>query len=781
MQRLPGTDMDTDRPDEYNYESFSFISLRTTHYARTHWRITGGSVLGTFVLQASISKRVCLATLAAAGICIATSSVWAQDTNPADDASPQELAPINVEANPDLHTAVSPIDGYAAERSRSVTKTDTPLMKTPQSVSVISADQIQAQQARDVRSVLRYVSGTVPELRGNIASRYDQIKLRGFDPQQYLDGLKLAGYFYTLPKTDPYLLERVEVLKGPASVLYGQTPPGGVITYVSKRPTDKPINEVYIEGGNDSRAGLGFDIGGRLDDGGDVLYRVVATGMQRNGPQENVETENFSIAPSVTFNISNATELTFLAKYRNDPAAGSYGALPYEGTVDPLENGSKLPRDFYDGDINFESFDRKQTMLGYEFSHWFNDDLQFRQNFRFEDTEIDYRSIYGAGLANNPNVLRRRAAASTESLRGINIDNQLLGYVDTGPVSHTLLVGADYQNLDANRATGYGSSVEDPTPGPIPNLDLSGGNHSQLDGYVLDNRIRYDFDQDQLGFYLQDQAEIGRLSLIAGGRYDSIQTSQTEFGGSRETRTDRAFTTRLGALYSFDNGIAPYVSYSESFQAPSTNGVSANVLEPTEGEQYEAGIKFQPVGSRAIYTLSAFEITQQNVNGPRVDNIVTQTGEVQVRGVEFEAKASLMAGVDLSAAATYLDSEITEDDGANEGNELQQTPDYTASLWLGYTQPGGAWKGAGGGVGVRYIGEQQVNNSNTLQVPDYTIADAALHYELGGLKPAWDGWRVGLNMQNVFDKKYVSSCASATFCFYGYGRETTATVSYRWE
>ena len=613
-----------------------------------------------------VSKSRLISALAA-GL-VFTGVAIAQDADDAN-ATSQTLAPIQIEGESQLDTATGPVDGYAAERSRSVTKTDTPLMKTPQSVSVISADQIRSQNADDVRSVLRYVSGTVPELRGNVASRYDQIKLRGFDPQQYLDGLKLPAYYYTLPKTDPYLLERVEVLKGPASVLYGQTPPGGVINYVSKRPTEEPINEVYIEAGNDSQAGLGFDLGGRLDDGGDVLYRVVATGMRRDGPQKTVETENFSIAPSVTFNISDATELTLLAKYRNDPAAGSHGSLPYEGTVDPLANGSKLPRDFYDGDINFESFDRKQTMLGYEFSHWFNDSLQFRQNFRFEDSEIDYRSVYSTGLIDQQTI-GRGTAASREALRGLNLDNQLLGYVDTGPVSHTVLAGVDYQNLDANRATGFGDA---------PPLRLVGGNYNQP---ITDpDRTRFDFDQDQLGFYLQDQADIGRLSLIAGGRYDSIQTSQTQFGGSRESRIDRAFTTRLGALYSFDNGIAPYVSYSESFQAPSTNGVSANVLEPTEGEQYEAGIKFQPGGSRAIYTLSAFEITQQNVNGPTLpDGTISQTGEVQVRGVELEAKASLMAGLDLSAAATYLDSEITEDDGANEGNELQQTPDYTASL-----------------------------------------------------------------------------------------------------
>jgi len=706
--------------------------------------------------------------MAASLLC--TGVAIAQDNNRTDTAS-GTLAPIEVEGETRVETATGPVEGYVAERARSATKTDASLAETPQSVSVIASDQIEAQNARDIRQVLRYVSGVVPELRGNVASRYDQLTLRGFQPDTYLDGLKQLGYFYTIPKTDPYLLERVEVVKGPASVLYGQTPPGGLINLVSKRPTQEQVNEFYLETGNDSRAGAGFDIGGKLDEQGDALYRVVATGTRRDGPQKTVDTANFSIAPSLRLRLSEQTELTLLAKYRNDPDSGAYGALPYRGTVDPLPDGSKLPRDFYDGDENFESFDRKTIQLGYEFSHWFNDSLQFRQNFRFRDAEVDYRSVYGAGLIDDT-TLARGTAASREHVNGILVDNQLLGYADTGPVEHTLLAGFDYQNLDGDRYYGLGDA---------PPLAIGNPNNSQA--ITPPARSRYEFDQDQIGFYVQDQARFGRLTMLAGGRYDVIDTTAVgPDDANRDTRTDRAFTGRLGALYAFDTGIAPFVSYTESFQSPATSGVRNDVLDPTEGEQYEAGVKYQPRGMDALVTVSAFELTQSNVTGAlQPDGTRSQTGEVQVRGFEIDGKASLVGGLDLSLAAAYLDSEIRSAEDGTQGNEYQRTPDYTASLWLDYTQPDGAWKGAGGGIGVRYVGEQQVTNNNDLQVPDYTVADAALHYELGGLDPAYAGWRVGLNVQNVFDKKYVSSCSSAAFCFYGYGRETTATVSYRWQ
>ena len=710
--------------------------------------------------------RTALASALAVGLAVAAPPGLAQNSATASET----LSEISVEGDSDVPSATAPVDGYSAERTRSATKTDAPLAETPQAVSVIGSDQIDAQGARDLRQVMRYVSGVVPELRGNVASRYDQLTLRGFQPDLYLDGLKQLSYFYTIPKTDPFLLERVEVVKGPASVLYGQTPPGGLINLVSKRPVEDQENRFYLETGNDSRLGAGFDIGGALDEDGDALYRVVATGSRRDGPQETVETSNFSIAPSLRLRLSEDTEFTLLGKYRNDPDSGSYGALPYRGTVDPLGDGSKLDRDFYDGDENFESFDRKTVQLGYEFSHWFNDSLEFRQNFRFRDAEVDYRSVYGAGLVDDE-TLARGTAASQESVNGILVDNQLLGYADTGPVEHTLLAGFDYQNLDADRYYGLGAA---------PSLSIADPNNDQA--ITPPARSSYDFDQDQIGFYLQDQAKLGRLTMLAGGRYDVIDTTAVgPDGTNRDTRTDRAFTGRLGALYAFDNGIAPYVSYAESFQSPATSNTAAGILDPTEGEQYEAGLKYQPPGSDALFTASAFELTRTNV--PTTDpatQITTQTGEVRIRGFEIDGKASLASGLDLSLAAAYLDSEITSADDGTEGNEFSQTPDYTASLWLDYTQPGGAWKGAGAGVGLRYVGEQQVTNDNDLQVPDYTVADAALHYELGGIKPAWNGWRVALNVQNVFDKKYVSSCASPNFCYYGYGRETTATVSYRW-
>lgn len=696
-------------------------------------------------------------------------------TTAADKSPTTELSTVHVEGEL-LKSALAPVDGYVAERNRSATKTDTPLLKTPQSVTQITADQIKAQNANDVRAALRYVGGVVPELRGTSGSRYDQFNLRGFTPEQYLDGLRLGTYYYTQPKTDPYLLERVEVLKGPASVLYGQTPPGGIVNYVSKRPSAAAQNEFFVQGGNDARFRSGFDVGGKLDDDGKVRYRLVGVGQRRDGPQHGVESANFSVAPAFSFDLGDATRLTVMAKYRHDPAAGSYGSLPYEGSVAPLPDGDRIKRSFYDGDKGYNHFDRTARRLGIEFSHAFNEHVSFRQHLRYGLDEVDYHSVYGWGWAagSHKQLLNRDLTNASESRNTLSIDNQLLFKFDTGALHHKVLAGVDYQNLGAHLGNSpYGES-------DVPPLNIDHPDHHQT--ITAAPRDHTDFTQNQLGYYLQDQISLGNLVLIGGGRYDHIhtaQTNRTEY--AHETRSDHAATVRAGALYAFDFGLSPYVSYSESFQPPSTSSVDSDVLEPTRGNQYEIGVKYQP-DAHVMLTASGFRIRQKNVNGPRLPNgYVAQTGEVELWGGELEAKASLAAGLDLTAAGTYLDSEIIRSDQGNHGNALEQTPKYSASLWMDYTQPGGRWKGLGGGGGVRYLGSQQVDNANTAKVPDATLFDATAHYKLGGLSNRLKGWKVAVNVDNLFNKKYVASCASTTTCYYGYGRQATATLRYQWD
>lgn len=695
-----------------------------------------------------------------------------------------ELAPVTVEGDWQP-TAVDPIEGYVADRSASATKTDTPLRKIPQDITSITTDQMRDRDASDMKTALQYIGGAVPTMRGD----YGNIRLRGFEPEQYQDGLRMGTYGYTSPKLDPYLLERIDVVKGPASVLYGQTPPGGVLNYVSKRPSKNAQNEFFLQGGNDAQFRGGFDVSGALDEDDDVRYRVVATGQRRDDVHDHVDSSGFSIAPSLKFDIDEDTDLTLLGQYQYSPSEPYFGALPYYGTVKRLPDGNRFRRSFYDGDKGFQRNEATDYHLGYEFAHRFNDHIKFRQNLRYAHNDADYKSAYGwtkggAGHVypdSNGNLVLPRALADASDKRNtFTVDNNLIFDFDTGTISHKVLAGVDYMKIK-----GRGDRNGFATLDADYDLDIYHPDY-HMDPPAPD-LTHENFSQYQLGYYLQDQISIGNLILIGGGRYDHVSTdfTQNHDHSTKQSRSDHAATFRAGALYAFDFGLSPYFSYSESFQPPITDGaggVDANVLKPTRGNQFEVGLKYQP-DSRLMMTASAFRMRQKNVpsTDPNNPNRTIQTGKVVVQGVELNATASLLEGLDLIANGTWLHPKIREGEEGQKGNVLSATPKYTASLWMNYTQPSGPLKGLGGGGGVRYVSPQQVDNDNTAKLPAYTTLDGVVHYELGGLSSRMEGWRVALNMKNMTNTKYVASCSNMNGCFYGKGRETTATISYRWD
>ncbi|MFB4202451.1 TonB-dependent siderophore receptor [Arhodomonas sp. KWT2] len=718
------------------------------------------------------------AGVAAVTALLIAGAVHAQDSG--DDASGSiTLDEVNIEAG-DLQglSAWAPFSGYNATQSAGATKTDTPLSETPQSVTVIGEDQIADQHARSLREVLRYTGGTVPEVRGNVATRYDQVRLRGFLPEVYLDGLYTVGGYYAEPQVDPYLVERVEVIKGPASVLYGQTPPGGLVNMVSKRPRDERHGEISLGiGSSDLREGA-FDVGGPLGEDGRLSYRLTGIGMSADGGVETTEEERYSFAPALTWRPTDETAITLLASYRADPESTAYGSVPVNGSLLDNPNG-ELPRDFYDGDTGFEDFDRKQRMIGYVFEHQLNDVLTFRQNVRYERVRVDYKSVYASSLMADNRTLARATAASREDLDGVAVDNQMIARFGTGAWDHTVLAGIDYRTQSNDRATGFGTA---------PTLDIYDPDNSQS---ITDPvRTDYESDSEQLGGYLQEQARVGSWVFLLGGRYDDFeQISRTE-GSETGDLEDHAFTGRAGALYEFDNGLSPYVSYMESFQPETGTDRNGETFDPTRGEQWEAGVKFVPPGENALVTLSAFQLTQKNVTTPDPVNPTysVQTGEIRVRGAELEGKASLGNGLSVSAVFTVLDPEVTEANasgaGVNqEGNAPIQTPERTGSLWLDYDVPAsGRLGGLELGGGVRYVGEQYADSANDVEVPSYTLLDAAVRYDLGAFDRSMDGWRMALNVSNLTDKKYVTSCyADYGWCWWGEGRKATLTVSYNWK
>ncbi|WP_334162110.1 TonB-dependent siderophore receptor [Achromobacter insolitus] len=703
------------------------------------------------------------------------------------------LAPVTVSGMSD--SAIATV-GYVATVSASATKTDTPLIETPQSISVVTREQITEQGAQTLNQVLRYTAGVATESRGATATRLDQFSVRGFSASTYLDGLRVFGGRDALPQVDAYRLERVDVLKGPASVMYGQGGPGGVVNQVSKRPLEETLREVEVQVGNYDYRRANFDFGGPVDDEGKFLYRLVGSGYMSDGQVKDTKERRYFVSPAFTWKPSGDTTLTVLTNFQHDPDMGSYGSVSSMRTLLSAPDGIRLPADYYDGDANFEKSDRKSYSLGYVLDHRFNDTFKASQSLRWTRSEAKYRSVYGAmtnnyGYTDNTYRYQQRASIATDvDVGALTLDNNLQARFNTGRFAHTALLGFDYQHVKTDTLSGFGTA---------PALDvLNPDNHQNIPTPAFSSDATSK--QYQTGLYFQDQIKIDRLSVLLGGRYDWSRTvgETTALATGRVTPSSldaEKFSGRLGVIYNFDNGVAPYFSYSESFEPQSGTGWQNKPFKPIEGNQYEVGIKYQPPGSATLLSVAAFDIRRENMTttdpdpthicGTAGGRCSIQAGELRTQGIELEAKTEPMRGLTLVAAYSLMDNEYSKAYPNTAGLNLKGktpvgVPSQQASAWTRYQLQDGPLAGMGVGGGVRYIGSSYANETNTLKVPSVTLFDLMLDYDLGRASPSLKGMQVALNVQNLFDKEYIASCSGDSWCWYGYQRSIKASLRYRW-
>lgn len=667
--------------------------------------------------------------------------------------------------------ALAPTSGYTAKTSTSATKTDTPLKETPQSVSVVTRKQIEDQRPRTVTEALDYTPGAFSGLVGS-ATRYDYVTLRGFKDNStasvILDGLRLLsdGGTYSSMQIDPWMVERIDVFRGPSSVLYGRSTPGGLVALTSKRPQAEPYHEVELFGGTQKQRGAAFDSTGALSEDGRVSYRVTGVARASDTMQKGLENERYALAPSLALRLGDNTNLLLQAYLQNDPDNGYHGSLPYYGTVKPGPNGNKLPADFNEGEPGTDGFKRRQNMVGYQFDHAFNERWQFKQNFRYLDSKVSNHQTWQWDWKDE-NTLNRYFSGADERLKGYTVDTQLLGKLTTGALAHTLLFGVDYQHRKANGRWDSASASS---------LDVNDPQYGKP-GYAFYDQTDFERSLSQTGFYLQDQVSLERWRLTLSGRYDRARVDNrshsTSEGPSTKDWKGSDFSGRAGVAYLFDNGVTPYFSYSESFDPNTSVGKDGKLLKPTQGKQYEGGVKYQPEGSKTQLAASLYDLTQSNVAREVPGQKYSEPlGEVRTRGVELEAHTEVTR--ELSLIAGYSYNRMKSDEFG--GKTPTQAPRHMASLWADYAFA----SGLGVGAGVRYIGTSWADDANTLKVPAYTLVDLSLRYDLGRVNSALKGATARLTAHNVFNKEYVASCVSETWCYWGQERTVTASVGYKW-
>ncbi|TSJ61342.1 TonB-dependent siderophore receptor [Starkeya sp. 3C] len=711
-----------------------------------------------------------------------------------------ELDTISVEGQ---QNGTGPVNGYVATQTTSGMKTDVPIVAIPQSVSVIGRDEIDDRKALKVDEALRYTAGVHSSPYGGPDPDTDWFYIRGFNATQtgiFLDNLSLYSYGFGGFQIDPFLLERIEVLKGPASVLYGGSSPGGLVNLVSKRPRDERFG--YVETGinNFGNGYFAFDINDTfgavnpLGEGAATkapassdpvwLYRL--TGRIAGGDQHTDYSHDFRgvFMPQITYRPSQQTELNVYAQIAAlDQVNVGGGFLPYYGTVQNASFG-KISRDAYFGEPGLDNSRYTQLLVGYEFKHEFENDWIFNSSARYG--HLNKREIgpypYGyynpaTGYGGNaqpltPNNLLYRIGF--EGISGVNsfaTDNHFRREFATGAVEHDFLFGVDYTlyRLDNEQSSGGAT--------PISATDPIYGVPQGPSAIYLDQILT----QQQLGGYVQDQMRFGGGWIVTlNGRYDYVNTESESpatlaFSPNYKTH-DGAFTGRAGLAYEFANGLTPYAAVSSFFNPVVGVDADNTGFKPEEGYQYEAGIKYQPTFMDALITASVFQITRQNVTVPDVDNIFfdTQLGEVRSTGFELEAKANVTRNFRLIGTLTVMDMEITNDTNPLIiGNEPMLVPNVMASAWADYKFDQGPLKGVSIGGGVRYVGSSWVDDENTLKVPSVTLFDAAIRYDQ-------ETWGVALNVNNIFDEVYVSGCQGISGCGYGDSRTITLSAHYKW-
>lgn len=569
-------------------------------------------------------------------------------------------------------------------------------------------------------------------------------------------------------------MERVEVSKGPSAVLYGQVTPGGLLNQVSKRPTMDTRGLVSVRQGSFGLWQASADSSGAIDPEGTVLYRLLGLYREGGSQVEHTELRRFMIAPSLTWNISEDTHLTILMNYQNDAGGATYQFLPVQGTVYPTGSGT-IARGTFLGEPDFNTFDREQYSVGYEFEHRFNDVFTLQQNARYENVETYYESIIAFTTPPNAagNMVRRGVRGIGEAMNMV-VDTRLRAEFSTGVLKHTLLAGADIFYSQWDHARQRLAAV-----GPINVYEpvYTGVNRNFV------NQISQDVGESQFGFYLQEQLQWGQWHLSLGGRHDQSRIELFDkITGARTLTKSDAFTGRAGLLYLFDSGIAPYASYATSFEPVAGTTFAGKPFEPTEGEQIEFGIKYEPKKFNALFTLSAFQLTQKNnLTADSVNaGFQVQTGEVEIRGVEFETKVALKEGLAVYGGLTYLESEITKSNDGVAGNNVLNVPKFMGSLWLDYTVQHGPLAGLGMGAGVRYVSERFGDNANLYYLEDYVLMDMAVRYDLGRLNEILKGASASLRINNLADKVYVAKANGPMAANYGPGREISINLTYTW-
>ncbi|KVN56615.1 TonB-dependent siderophore receptor [Burkholderia stagnalis] len=668
--------------------------------------------------------------------------------------------------------------GLVARRSTTGTKTDTPINEIPQTINVVTAQQIEMTGATDVNQALRYIPGFSSYGSDNRSDWY--AALRGFTPTAYVNGLQVPNTINLASwRVDPYMIDSITVLRGPTSVLYGAGDPGAIVDVQTKLANGERVREAGVEFGNYARKQFMIDVGDKLDADGKYAYRFVGVARDGNAVTGPNNDQRVALAPSFRWRPNADTSLTVAATYLQDWGDISSNFLPASGTVLPNPNG-QLEHDVYSGDPNFNHYRKKQWSLGYQFEHNLNSMWTFRQNVRYMRLSLDNGSVWGAGFVDGSTTdISRWAGLFQMNYSRFDIDNNVQARFGTGPLEHTLLLGFQYNRQTSTDSEWIAAAptlnIYNPVYTPVTSAVFADPSTTgRTDTYTTMNTF---------GVYAQDQIRWNRWTLTLGGREDWVNMRQDDRAGGTQSKADvTAFTGRVGLTYQGDYGLSPYISYATSFNPLiGVKMFGGGLPLPTRGKQVELGLRWQPPGKNLMLNAAIYQINQTNVLTPTPTSLdpqnttSVQTGEVRSRGIELSATGKVTPNLSIIASYVYQDvKNVKANDASLDKWPVDiPRPRQMASLWADWTWHTGPLAGFGLGGGVRYQSASAGAQDNSLSVASYTLYDAAIHYDTRN-------WRFSVNATNLFNRHYISGCQSSSVCLFGNERTVVATAKYNW-
>ncbi|WP_122848068.1 TonB-dependent siderophore receptor [Pseudomonas viridiflava] len=689
-------------------------------------------------------------------------SAWADQVT-ANNSS-IELQNIDIQSATDIETAQGPVQGYRATRSVSATRTDTSLHETPQSISVVTREAVEDIGATRLQDALDYAGG-VGRANNFGGQGLTTFTVRGFTTGEfYRNGFPINRGYPNMP--DANTIERLEVLRGPATTLYGRGDPGGTFNVVSKQPLAERSVTLGSQLNDQGMKRGTLDASGPLDDDGRFAYRLNVVGEGGDTFRDHVETERYGVTPVLAWQVDDATRITFEGDFMRNNAPLDRGLTRY-----PAQTRT-ASRDTFFGEKDVGKLHNDNNMAQIRFDHDLNADWKLGGGIQMLDGSLKGDAIEANGLAADGRTLGRNFNYRKLEWTDRDVQLNVTGHFATGAFDHTLLAGVEYEDYDyksiIRRSSGavnaYTIDIFDPVYGQArPALTRTTTNDKEnLKTYAA---------------FVQDQVALTeRMKLLAGVRFERFEHDYDTFGvGVPFTNSDNAVTPRLGLTYDLTDTVAIYANTARSFKPNTGASRLGGGFKAEEGKSYEVGVKWEALDRQLSVDAALYQIEKQNVltTDPVDSTFSVAAGEVRSRGLDLNVVGNLTPEWRVMGSYAYVDAEVTKDNTLRSGTRLLNIPEQTFSLLNVYEFQDGALRGLGLGAGGRYVDQRAGQTANTaFSMDSYTVFDLLAFYKVN------EHVKLNLDVKNVFDKEYEEGAFGNVYAYPGAPRTVQVGIAY---